>query len=194
MDHDSRIACQQILRQDASVFSMQQMDLPAELAAGLTAASLFERYLQHIRRFTLGLIRPTCAEGQVHFRLLGTRLSLLAFDGPRAATEGKAQSLTLAISGGLLVQPQSCDRGELTFSCEPLAETVRLTLRLADFCPLLLGSSKPSPGRKILYRFTQAAIHKVVTLRFLARLYRERAGKNACCRVVPARWEQGEDI
>lgn len=194
MKKDTHIACQQILQEDSSVFSMQQLDLPATLASGLTVEVLFARYLRHIRRFTLGLIRPTQQEGQVHFRLLGTRLSLLVFDGPSASTQGTEHSLTLAICGGLLVQPQSCDRGELVFSCEAQAERLRLTLRLADYCPLLLGSQQPSLWRKGLYRFTQAAIHKTVTRRFFARLYRERAGKGACCRIVHGRWRQGEDI
>ncbi|BCA78702.1 hypothetical protein [Desulfuromonas sp. AOP6] len=194
MKRDTHIACQQILQEDSSVFSMQQLDLPAALARDLNVEALFERYLQHIRRFTLGLIRPTRQQNQVLFRLAGTRLSLLIFNGPSASMQGAEHILTLAICGGLLVQPQSCDRGELVFSCEAQAESLRLTLRLADYCPLLLGSQQPTWWRKGLYRFTQATIHKTVTRRFFARLYRERAGKGACCRVVQGRWRQGEDI
>jgi hypothetical protein len=71
---------------------------------------------------------------------------------------------------------------------------VRIGLRLSDYCPLLLGSRTPSLLHKWFYRLTQAAIHKIVTVRFLVRLYRERAGKNACCRVVRVNVRDGEPL
>lgn len=194
MNRSSDIGCQQVLLQDAAVFSMQQMDLPLSLAEDMGPEQLYELYLAHIRRFTLGIIRPTPVKGQVMFRLAGTRMSLLSFSGPMTAHTETGHSLSLAICGGLLVQPRSCDRGELVFSCEPRKDCLRLTLRLSDYCPLLLGSSSPSWWRKGLYRFTQATIHKAVTVRFFQRLYRTRAGKQACCRVVRANWREGENI
>jgi hypothetical protein len=184
------IACQQILQEDASVFSIQWLDLPQSLAKGLTPQLLLEKYLDHIRRFTVTLIRPTHHEGTVDFRLWRSRYSLLCFD----ISEPDVTSLALRINGGLLVQPAYCRQGELTFSCEPRNDSVRIGLSLSDYCPLLLGSRTPSLIHKWFYRLTQAAIHKIVTVRFLIRLYRERAGRKACCRVVLVKVREGDAI
>jgi len=188
-DRPMAIACQQVLQQDASVFSVQWLDLPQALAEGLTPRLLLEKYLHHIRRFTLGLIRPWCREGIVEFRLWRSCYSLLNF----TASEPDGTSLALHISGGLLVQPDYCRQGALLFICEPRGDAVRIGLQLSDYCPLLLGSRTPGVFHKWLYRLTQAAIHKVVTVRFLVRLYRERAGR-ACCRVVRVNVRDGEAI
>jgi hypothetical protein len=184
------IACQQILQQDASVFSTQWLDLARELAQGLTPELLLQRYLEHIRRFTGALIRPMRCGERIEFRLWSSQVVLLSF----AVSETSAIALALRIDGGLLVQPAHCRQGELIFISEPRAEAVRIGLQLSDYCPLLLGSRTPNPFNKWLYRLTQAAIHKVVTVRFLARLYRERAGRGACCRVVRVRVRDGEAI
>ena len=184
------IACQQVLQQDASVFSIQWMDLPAHLAVGLTPERLLQRYLEHIRRFTGTLVSPVQLGKVVEFRLWRSRLSLLQFD----VGEADATALSLRIRGGLLVQPAFCRQGELVFSCEPKDDLVRIGLRLSDYCPLLLGSRAPSVVRKWFYRLTQAAIHKIVTIRFLIRLYQERAGRNACCRVVRVNVRPGEPL
>jgi hypothetical protein len=191
---EQEIACQQVLMEDSSVFSVQWTTMPACLAAGVTTDLLLDRYLAYIRRFTLTLIRPRVMTGGVEFRLLGLPLSLISFTEPVRRQEERGASLSLAICGGFLVQSDQCDRGDLTFLVEEADGGVRLTLRLADFCPLLLGSASPSPFRKFLYRFTQAYIHKVVTVRFLARIYRELAGGSACVRIVPVRVCQGEEL
>ncbi len=191
---EQEIACQQVLMEDASVFSVQSMTISGRLATGITPDLLFDRYLAYIRRFTLSLIRPEVMTEGVEFRLLGLSVSLINFTTPVRRTEERGSSLSLGICGGVLVQPGQCDRGDLSFLVEEVGGGVRLALRLADFCPLLLGSATPSPIRKFLYRFTQAYIHKVVTVRFLARLYRELAGGAACVRVVPVRVSQGEEL
>ncbi len=184
------IACQQVLQQDASVFSIQWMDLPLDLAAGMTPEWLLQRYLDHIRRFTGTLVRPVQLGQAVEFRLWRSRRSLLRFEAaPESAT-----SLALRIDGGLLVQSAYCRQGELVFSCEPQGDLVRVGLRLSDYCPLLLGSRAPGPWHKWLYHLTQATIHKMVTVRFLVRLYRERAGSKACYRVVRVNVREGEPI
>ena len=188
------IACQQVLMEDSSVFSVQWMTLPCDLAVGVTPDRLLQRYLASIRRFTLTLIRPQVTEGGIEFRLAGTGASLISFTGPVWSGAEREESLSLAICGGLLVQPDQCDRGELSFSVGVEGERVRLALRLSDYCPLLLGSCSPSPGRKWLYRFTQAYLHRVVTVRFLARIYAELAGAKGCVRVVRVRVREGEEI
>ncbi|WP_305043506.1 hypothetical protein [Geoalkalibacter sp.] len=185
------IACQQVLLEDSSVFSVQWLDLPRHLAAGITPEYLLERYLGHLRRFTLGLVRPRREGGKVRFCLIDTPWALLEFSPPRYDEEATRRSLTLEICGGFLVQPALCDRGRLELATEDLGEVLRLRLQLSDFCPLLLGSAQPSLARRWLYRLTQAAIHKVVTVRFLLRLYRELEGPGACVRVVPVRVREG---
>lgn len=191
---EQEIACQQVLLEDSSVFSIQWMTVSERLAGGITPDLLLDRYLAYIRRFTLSLIRPQAMADGVEFRLLGLPLSLISFTTPARRKEKGGAALSLAICGGVLVQSDQCERGDLSFLVEEADGGVRLTLRLADFCPLLLGSASPSIFRKFLYRFTQAYIHKVVTVRFLARIYRELAGGSACVRVVPVRVCQGEEL
>lgn len=181
------IACAQVLQKETSVLSVQWTVLPS--SAGMTPQLLLDRYLDHIRRYTAGLIRPVRTAEGVAFRLAGGRVDLLVFRGP--FREGG--NLSLAICGGALVDRNSCDRGELTFGCEEVGGGTRVQLRLADYCPLLLGTS-PGKWRKGLYRLTQAAIHRLVTVRFLVRLQREAAGRRVCCRVVKIPGIEGERI
>ncbi|HEY3308268.1 MAG TPA: hypothetical protein VGJ93_07410 [Desulfuromonadaceae bacterium] len=183
------IACQQVLVDDASVFSIQSTVLPHLLAKGVTAEFLLDRYLAYIRSFTASIIRPVCKPEGVEFRLLGSSLSLINFQVP--VQEG--ETLVLRISGGLLVQPQQCQRGELSFAVEPQVDGIRVSLELKDYCPLILGSS-PSIIRRWLYSFTQAAVHRLVTVRFLAMLYRELSGHKACVKVVRANVRKGRPI
>lgn len=182
------IACAQVLQKESSVFSIQWTVLPS--SAAMTPEKLLERYLVHIRRFTAGIIRPVRSADGIVFRLALFGIDLLAFRGPVRDGAGK---LTLSISGGALLARGSCGPGELTFGCEGVPGGTQVLLRLADYCPLLLG---PSPGRprKWFYRFTQAAIHRLVTVRFLVRLQREVAGKRICCRVVRIPGMEGEPI
>jgi hypothetical protein len=139
------------------------------------------------------MVRPVRNTEGIDFRLFATRLNLLSFGAPVAGDDGVSSSTTLRISGGYLVQPRECGRGELSFVTEPRREGVKVAVRLADYCPLLLGSRKPSRGRKLLYRLTQALIHKSVTTRFLAHLYRDLETDGRPIRVVKVSGG-GEDI
>jgi hypothetical protein len=177
---NQEIACQQVLVEDSSVFSIQWSTFPAQIAGALTPRHLLERYLSYIRRATLSVIRPAESSTGIEFRLMGSRLSLISFLPPVE----EEQSETLRICGGLLVQPQQCHRGELRFSVEPKSDGIKATLQLSDYCPLILGSPAPSPLRRWLYRLTQAAIHRLVTIRFLTLLYRDLAGTSAPVHVV----------
>lgn len=183
-DAAQEIVCQQVLMEDASVYSCQWMTLPSSVSGTMSPRFLLDRYLSYIRTWSLGLIRPTQTGDGLEFRLLGTRLSLISFTGPDAQEAVGETSLMLRICGGVLVQREECGRGELSFAMEHAADGVTLALRLADYCPLLLGSRRPSWLRKMLYRFTQAFIHRMVTVNFLADCYRELAGRGACVRVV----------
>lgn len=184
------IACQQVMTEDASVFSVQWADLPDRIAGALSAEELLLRYLSYIRRCTGALIRPVTLESGVEIRLLKSPLSLISFLPPVCA----GNFATLRICGGFLVQPGQCDRGELRFGVEQLPGTVRVSLQLSDFCPLILGSHTPSFARFWLYRVTQAAIHRLVTVRFLSLLYHELAGPSAGVRIVNIVMRSGKPV
>jgi hypothetical protein len=154
--------------------------MPTTFNSSLSAEDLMRRYLGYVKKITLTLIRPVVLNSGVEFRLIGTNLSLISFLPP----EFRENFATLRICGGVLLQPQQCEQGELRFGIEPVGEGIRASLRLSDFCPLILGGRSPSLLRVCLYRSTQAAIHKLVTVRFLSLLYKELAGLSAGIRVV----------
>lgn len=184
------IACQQVMLEDASVFSVQWTDLPTTFARTLSAQELLTRYLSYVKKFTLTLIRPVVLESSVEFRLIGTALSLISFLPP-VYEDG---FVTLRICGGFLVQPRQCERGELRFGVEQVAGVARISLQLSEFCPLILGGRSPSIIRFWLYRFTQAAIHRLVTIRFLSLLYHELVGPSAGVRIVNVAVRSGKAV
>lgn len=184
------ISCQQVMAEDASVFSVQWADLPVTTAGLLSARDLLFRYLGYIKKCTQTLIRPVVLESGIEFRLARTGISLISFLPPVYA-DGSA---TLRICGGFLVQPRQCDRGELRFGVERRPENVRISLQLSEFCPLILGSNSPSLIRFWLYRITQAAIHRLVTVRFLSLLYRELVGSSARARIINVSVRSGKAV
>lgn len=190
-DNAQEVACQQVLVDEASIFSTQWMTIPREHAETITPQYLFDKYLKYLRKATLSLVRPTLTADGIDFRLLSTSVSILSFTEPELSEGG--HSLTLRIRGGALVQTDQCRRGHLCFIAQPEGEHVKIMLRLSDYCPLLLGGPRPSKLRRWLYRMTQAYIHKKVTISFLARIYTEIAGKDACIRVVRVPPVSGEE-
>lgn len=170
------VAMQQILEQDASVYSVQWLDLPEWCAPQVTPSFLLEEYFKFIRRWTWSIIRPTRTPEGLEFRLMGTSLALLSFTIPQLCATDNQREVRLRISGGILVQAGECGRGMFSCRAELHEHGVRAVVQLSDYCPLLLGSRTPSGTRKHLYRLTQAYIHKIVTVNFLARLYRDLTG------------------
>ena len=170
------VACQQILLDDASVYSVQWLDLPPRYATQLPASMLLERYLDFVREWTGHLVRPAVTGDGVEFRLLASSVALLSFSTPQLfATEG-GEEIRLGICGGVLAQAGECDRGSFSLRRIDGEGAVRVMVQLSDYFPLLLGSRTPSPARRLLYRFTQAYLHKVVTVKYLSRLHRELTG------------------
>jgi hypothetical protein len=188
-----RLACQQILEADRSVFSVQRLLLPGE-AGGISADELLRLYFDYVERFTLGMIRVAESGEGVEFRLAGLGSALIRFSAPLHEKTGKSGKTVLRICGGLLVQPKECDRGQLEFRVETEGADTRVTLQLADYCPLLLGSNRPSLLRKWLYRLTQAYIHKVVTIRFLRSVYWQMTGRKLGDKAVTIVVRKGENI
>ena len=191
---EREIACQQVLLEDASVYSVQWCVFPAPYGDGLTAAFLLERYLSHIREYTHAVITPVTTAGGIEFRIFGSSLSILSFSPAEFSATDGTTTVDLCIAGGLLVQADACDRGKFTLTSVRVDEGSRVTLQLTDYCPLLLGSNRPSRLRKMLYRLTQAYIHKVVTVKYLARLYRELAGADIRIRLKKVTIREGEEI
>jgi hypothetical protein len=191
---DDRIAFQQILVEDQSVYSIQTVVIPGSKAADLTTERLLQLYIDYIQRFTFGLLRVTKSVAGVEFRLNGSDIAIINFAPPTLERDGDREKTTLRICGGFLVQPQECDKGQLDFIIEPVDYGRRVTLRLADFCPLILGSRQPSIWRKWLYRFTQAYLHKVVTIRFLAMVYRKITGEHVANGAVRIEVRKGSNI
>lgn len=187
------IACQQILAEDQSVFSIQWVEIPGTVPPQLTSDWLLQRYLAHIKRCTATIICPAMTENGLELRLGNSRLSLISFNPPLHAVTKESNRTSLSICGGFLVQPRECDRGQLDFLVEQVDDGFRISLQLSDFCPLLLGSKKPARWRKLLYRTTQAYIHKLVTVRFLARVHRQLTGSRPKTRVVKVVLRQGEE-
>ena len=184
------IVCQQVLVEDSSVFSIQWGIFPRDIAFNLTPRTLLDRYLSHIRRVTLSIIRPVVSANGIEFRLLATPWSLLSFLHPSEERD----SVVMRICGGLLARKHHCDRGELRFMVEPGSDDVRVIVQLSDYCPPILGGSSPSEARYWLYRLTQAAIHRLVTVRFLALLYRDLAGPAARVKVVAGQIREGRPV
>ena len=191
---DERVACQQILAEDHSVFSVQRLMLPEAVSDSISSAGLLRFYLDYVARFTLGIIRVAESAGGIEFSLAAGGLVLIRFAAPLHELAGDTEKTILQISGGFLVQPRECDRGQLEFIVEKRSAGSRLTLQLADYCPLLLGSSNPSLLRKWLYRLTQAYIHKVVTVRFLRMVYRQLTGRKPPDKTVMIVVRKGENI
>lgn len=184
------IFCQQVLREDASVFSSQWSIFPERLAAGLTSDMLLERYLDHLRSCTAGLIRPCSTADGVELRMIFGATSLISFLPP----DRERTASTLRISGGVLVQPGRRDRGQLRFGVERMDDGIRVSLELSGYFPLLLGNASPSWPRFHLYRLTQSLIHRLVTVHFLTQLYRELAGAAKPARLVNVKARNGRPL
>jgi len=192
--HELEIACQQVLLPDASVYSVQWVDLPACVGPRISASFLLRHYFEVVTRCTFRLIRPTVTAEGVQFRLMSTRFALLSFAPARFEADPEGEAVHLYISGGLLVQAGECDRGMFSLLKKVQGEGIRVTVQLSDYCPLLLGSSAPSRVRKLFYGLTQSYFHKVVTVRYLASLYRELTGAKPRAGVRKVQVREGTEI
>jgi len=182
----------QVLKTDGTVHSHQWIILPTACAPDLSVEDIVVRYLAFLRARTLGLVNPESTADGIALRLLGLPLIRLCL--PVVTCDETATHADLFIAGGLLVQRESCPRGQLRFSVISTPEQIRIEIRLSDYCPLLLGSQTPTRFRKWLYRITQASIHNVVTIRFLARLCCDLTGIKPAFKVVENPLADAENI
>jgi hypothetical protein len=188
-----KIFVQQVLLDDYSVFSIQWMLFPGSCIEKLYPDELLSRYLHFVRRCTLSIIRPLRNNRCIEFRILNTGLSLISFNNPSFDLCGDSKTVTLPICGGLLVQTGKNAQGKLSFIVRPAGKGFKVILKLTDFCPRLLGKGRPSRLRKTVYRLTQAHIHKMITVKFLAKLYSDLEGVSPCINIVRAGMKKGEE-
>ncbi len=188
------ITCQQVLTGNGSVFSSQRTVFPARCTEALTPQFVLDEYLIYLRRFTLSLARPAWTANGLEFRFFLTKLRILAFAPPHYVETSRSKSVNLCICGGHFVQCDQCNRGRFSFLSEIENEGVRVSVELSDYFPRLLGSGTPPFFRKWLYRLTQAALHKLMTTRFLAHLYRKATGESPRFRIVKIYERSGEEI
>lgn len=187
---ESEIFCEQTLQEDWTVFSIQWGVFPRLPATVLTPGILLCLYLDFIRRCTAGTIRPFSSPDGIEFRVAGSRLSLISLLPPSM----DEKSVSLRICAGLLVHPRQGNRGELSLSLVEVGDGLKITLQLSGYVPLLLGNPPYTPFRRWLYRRTQAAVHRLVTVRFLAALYRNYVSPAARIRVVDTRIREGRPV
>jgi len=188
------IACQQILLQDGSVYSVQWLVLPKHCTGPVTAHFLLTRYLKLVRDCTLSLVRPVVHPDGIEFRLLESSLAFLRFAAPEYWSEQDDEAVQLRTVGGLLVRAGEPGPGKFSFLIKREAAGVRITVQLFYSRPRLLGSGRPSWLRRLLFRCTQGLIHRKLTVRFLSDLYRELIGDRARIRVKQVRVKEGRNI
>ena len=182
----------QVLKTDGTVHSHQWLVLPAASAPDLAVEDVAARYLAFLRSCTLGLVNPERNADGIALRFLGLPLIRLCL--PVVTRDGAATHADLFLNGGLLVQSDACSQGQLRFSIISTPEQLRIEIRLSDYCPLFLGSRTPTRFRKWLYHITQASIHKLVTIRFLASLCSDLTGIRPPFKVVKNPLADAEDI
>ena len=181
----------QVLKTDGTVHSHQWIVLPATCAPDLSVEDIVARYFTFLRFCTLGLVNPESNADGIALRFLGLPLICLCL--PVVTRNETATHADLFINGGFLVQRDSCSRGQLRFSIISTPEQMWIEIRLSDYCPLLLGSHAPSRFRRWLYHITQASIHKLVTIRFLASLCSDLTGIKPPFNVVKYSLDDVED-
>jgi hypothetical protein len=188
------IAYQQILLEDGSVFSVQWLEVPGCFAQLISASLLLERYLKHVRDCTWSLVRPVINEEGIQFRLVGTSLAFLSFAPPEYHVTGENQAVHLRNVGGLLVKGRQPAGGVLSLLTHREEGRLRVTLQLLYSRPLLLGSGTPSRLRRLFFSMTQGYLHRILTICYLKRLYRDLTGDEARFRVRGVRVREGVDI
>ncbi|MBJ6723301.1 hypothetical protein [Geomesophilobacter sediminis] len=183
------VACQQVLLPDHSVHSVQWIDLPevGELPIGC-ASFLLERYLNHIRKCTFGMVRPVQTASGVSFRLLV--IPLLSFEPPRFDVVNEGERVLLPICGGVLLRKGEAD-GSFSLAGWKLDAGVRIQAELTGYHPLLLGKVPPSALGRMFYRYTQGFIHRLVTVSYLAVVAGELIGKKVEARVREVPHQEG---
>ena len=169
---------------DGSVSSRQVADvvLPGEELERIWKPEYLERlaatYWRFLRRVSLGILRVLYTPTSREIVVFSRPFVLLRFKAPVYEVEGPQASVTWPIDKGLLVAPAGRGKGFLRITVarreDPPGpeETVRVSSEVSNFYPMLAGWGWFSKIGRYLYRYTQLAVHVVVTHAFLRSLAR----------------------
>ena len=155
---EGTIEFHQVLKTDGTVHSHQRVFLPAACSPDLVVEDIVVRYLAFLRSCSRRLVNPELNADGIALRLLG--LPLICLSLPVVTRSETATHADLFINGGLLVQRDSCSRGQLRFSIFTTPEQIRIEIRLSDYCPLLLG---PTPPHVFESGFTTLPRHQYIS-------------------------------
>ena len=137
---------------------------------------LARTYWRWLSRISLGLLRVVYAPDSRRVVFLAPPFTLLRFRAPEYETDPNCGVVTWRIDRGLLVAPPGRGNGWLRIKVTrpPDAEgdevTVRVSSEVANFYPALGGWGWFAKIGARFYRYTQLAIHVVVTNGFLRSL------------------------
>lgn len=140
------------------------------LASGLVgpdeegARQLGRRYLDEVRRFTHGLVRPR-SRGDETSLVLARAVPLLRFGPSEVAVDIARVECRYPIRGGILAARPG---GSLVIA-QRVADHPELELVVAGYFPRLGGSSRRRSLRRALYAALQARAHRAISRRFLER-------------------------
>jgi hypothetical protein len=148
---------------------------------------LARTYWRFLTRISLGMLRVLYTPTSRAIVLFGRPLTLLRFHAPEYEVAADCGIVTWRIDRGLLVAPPGRGKGWLRISVRRPPEsllpddpttttddytTVRVTSEVASFYPMLAGWGWFWKIGRVIYRYTQLKIHKIVTNAFLRSLAR----------------------
>jgi hypothetical protein len=177
-----------------AVRSTQAADLtlPAHVLEELWSPAQLERlaatYWRFLSRVTLGLIRVDYSETQRTVVLLRQPLRLLRFQAPEYEMDGERGIVRWRIEDGLLVARAGrhgdgylqIDVRRCGPAGEPGQERLHVEVEVANFYPAIAHSIS-----RHVYRWTQSAIHVLVTHGFLRSLARLDLAESRVGRFAP---------
>jgi len=137
---------------------------------------LARTYWRWLSKISLGLLRVVYAPDSRRIVFLTPPFTLLRFRAPEYETEENCGVVTWRIDRGLLVAPPGRGNGWLRIKVTRPADaegdeiTVRVSSEVANFYPALAGWGWLSKIGAKFYRYTQLAIHVVITNGFLRSL------------------------
>lgn len=138
---------------------------------------LARTYWHFLTRISLGILKVDYGPDSREIVVLTKPFVLLRFHAPEYETTACGGKVTWPINKGLLVAPQGRGKGYLRIEVEHIAKpapegnvTIRVSSEVGNFYPLIAGWGWFSKIGRFVYKWTQLAIHVVVTNAFLESL------------------------
>ena len=169
--------------EDGSVTTKQVADvtMPKAELERIWTTEYLERlartYWHFMTRISLGILRVRYGPDSREIVVLTKPFVLLRFHAPQYETTECGGAVTWPINKGLLVAPQGRGKGFLRIEVEHIAKpapegevTIRVSSEVGNFYPLIAGWGWFSKIGRFVYKWTQLAIHVVVTNAFLESL------------------------